>query len=128
MDTLLLGDCNIVIDHLICFSQINESGLMNQIPLLVAAGSGCCEIVQLLLDKGARVNVQVTNHTKGTRSYCLIDHLQRLGTLSTPLHEAAAANSLDIVGCLLEAGADVSVQNNAGEVPFDCSTSIEVRK
>jgi ankyrin repeat protein len=57
-----------------------------------------------------------------------VDHLQSLGTLSTPLHEAAVANSLDTVCCLLEAGADLSAQNFAGEVPFDCSTSIEIRK
>lgn len=110
-----------------CFLQINESGPMSQIPLLVAAASGCCEIVQLLLDKGAKVNVQVTVTPKVLASG-LVDHLQSLGTLSTPLHEAAAANSLDIVNCLLEAGADVSAQNIAGEVPFDCSTSTEVRK
>jgi ankyrin repeat protein len=42
-----------------CFLQINESGPVNQIPLLVAAASGCCEIVQLLLEKGANVNAEV---------------------------------------------------------------------
>lgn len=42
-----------------CFLQINETGPVNLIPLLVAAASGYCEIVQLLLDKGAKVNVQV---------------------------------------------------------------------
>ena len=103
---------------------------MSQIPLLVAAASGYCEMVQLLLDKGANVNVQVScmqSHWKVWVGWPLTN-LQCLGTLSTPLHEAAAANSLDIVDCLLEAGADLSAQNIAGEVPFDCSTSVEVRK
>lgn len=48
--------------------------------------------------------------------------------MSSPLHEAAIANSLDVVECLLDAGADVSVQNAAGEVPFDCTSSFDVRK
>lgn len=49
-------------------------------------------------------------------------------TQSTPLHEAASANSLDVVEYLLELGADISAKNSSGEVPFDCSTSVEVRK
>lgn len=32
---------------------------MTQIPLMVAAANGYCDIAQLLVDKGANVNVQV---------------------------------------------------------------------
>lgn len=53
---------------------------------------------------------------------------QSLDTLSIPLHEAATANNLDVVEYLLDAGADMSAQNAAGELPFDCSSSPDVRK
>ena len=33
---------------------------MNQIPLMVAAANGYCDIVELLVDKGANINVQVS--------------------------------------------------------------------
>ncbi|KAL5506086.1 hypothetical protein EMCRGX_G007657 [Ephydatia muelleri] len=50
------------------------------------------------------------------------------GTLSTALHEAAETNSLGAVKYLLSAGAQASIQNALGELPFDCSNTLDVKK
>ena len=48
--------------------------------------------------------------------------------MTSALHEAASANSLPTVQCLLSAGASVSAQNSAGETPFDSTTLVEIRQ
>lgn len=104
---------------------------MTKIPLMVAAANGYCDIVQLLVSKGANVNVQVTSVSQPLNFLIsLTSNLakQSVDTLSSPLHEAASSDILDVVEFLLEAGADISSQNVAGEVPFDCSSSSDVRK
>lgn len=39
--------------------QISENGPVTQIPLMIAATNGYCDVIQLLVDKGANINVQV---------------------------------------------------------------------
>ena len=41
------------------FLQVAERGTSDLIPLLVAAGNGYCDILQLLVAYGAKVNIQV---------------------------------------------------------------------
>ena len=60
---------------------------------------------------------------------CLLPSpVQASGTLSTALHEAAETNSLGAVKYLLSAGAQASIQNALGELPFDCSNTLDVKK
>ena len=54
--------------------------------------------------------------------------MQAPGTLNTALHEAAETNSLGAVKYLLSAGAQASIQNALGELPFDCSNTLDVKK
>ena len=74
------------------------------------------EFVNFLIDKGANVNA-------GTISE------------STPLIMAAREGSLDLVKILVEAGADVNLENDDGDSPMkialetaDDKTSLEIKK
>eukprot|EP00914_Ancora_sagittata_P021920 GHVO01043657.1.p1 GENE.GHVO01043657.1~~GHVO01043657.1.p1 ORF type:complete len:179 (+),score=15.23 GHVO01043657.1:259-795(+) len=67
-------------------ADVNESLSSYNTPLHLAAMSGHCHIVELLLDQNARIRA-----------------LNRNG--STPLHKAAAYNQADVVKFLLERGA-----------------------
>jgi ankyrin repeat protein len=59
------------------------------------------DVVQVLLDGGADVNVNLQN---------------KYGM--SPLHSAASDGNLEIVQVLLERGADVNVKNNNGDTPL----------
>lgn len=47
---------------------------------------------------------------------------------STPLHEAAAINSVGCVGYLLSVGARQDLYDAGGATPFDCATQHEVKR
>ena len=47
-------------------------------------------------------------------------------SLSTPLHKEATVISLPTVEFLISAGANLSAQKDAGEMPFDCNTLFEI--
>ena len=53
---------------------------------------------------------------------------QTSGSLTTALHEAAETNSLAAVQYLLSVGAQTSIQNALGEIPFDCSNTLEIKQ
>ena len=90
--------------------------MVDQIPLLVAAGNGHTDIVQLLVQHGANVNTMVRHETvAGFYQHTTLSQFflpppflsslfplfslssQSSDTLSTPLHEAATVNSLPTV-------------------------------
>lgn len=48
-------------------------------------------------------------------------HVQHRMYKSTPLHQAVSAGSLELIKCLLEAGADVSVVDWNGDTPLECA-------
>eukprot|EP00731_Ephydatia_muelleri_P004675 Em0002g851a len=86
------------------------SGPSEQIPFLLAARTNRSDLLSLMVSHGCSVNSQAS------------------GTLSTALHEAAETNSLGAVKYLLSAGAQASIQNALGELPFDCSNTLDVKK
>ena len=77
-----------------------QFGYFLDTPLHMASFNGHCEVVQLLLNKGADPNK--TN---------------RYG--STPLHRASSSGHKEVVLLLLEGGADRDVTNNFGSTPLD---------
>ena len=77
-------------------------------PLHWAARAGKIEIVRMLIDAGANVNVQ----TNGG---------------STPLHEAVRYGSVEIVRMLIDAGADVNLQDEDGKLPYELATTLEMK-
>lgn len=73
-------------------------------PLHLAAFFGHRDLVALLLDHGADVDVR-------SRS-------ERFGRANTPLHAAAANRHVDVAGLLLERGADVNARDGSGFTPL----------
>jgi len=72
----------------------------NVFPIHSAAAGNFTDIVRLLIDYGANVNVK-----------------QQAG--ATPLHSAAQNGNLEMLILLLENGADVSVRMEGGKLPAD---------
>ncbi|MFL6373610.1 MAG: ankyrin repeat domain-containing protein [Pyrinomonadaceae bacterium] len=98
-------------------------------PMFLAVETGDPEIVQMLLDAGAKVNIRSTSKetplmrldSDGTRS--LVELLIRNGAKvnvadedgNTPLIHAAENSTSDAIAALIEAGADVNAANSDGE-------------
>ena len=68
--------------------------------LMMAAGRGRTKVVQLLLARGAEVN------------------LQSKSTKTTALHNAASNGATEVIELLLEAGAKLEARNARGETAF----------
>ncbi len=85
-------------------ADVNTKNNYGNIPLHWAVGIGHKEIVEALLDKdGIDVNAQDNDGW-------------------TPLHFAAQNGEKDVVKALLDKGANVDVQNDEGETPFNSAT------
>ncbi|MRR17552.1 MAG: hypothetical protein EG826_13960, partial [Deltaproteobacteria bacterium] len=74
--------------------EINQRGITGDLPLVRAARNGNLEIVQLLAEHGATIDI---GKDRGER---------------TPLIEAAAQGHVDVVKFLLEKGADVNARGS----------------
>ncbi len=72
-------------------------------PLITAIENGHIDIVSLLLERGAAVNIKKKDGPK---------------TGVTPLLVACRQGSIEIVSLLLDRGADVNVKNKRGETPL----------
>ena len=46
----------------------------------------------------------------------------------TALHMAAICNDIESVRYLVSAGTDRKLSNSSGELPFDCTTVLEIRQ
>jgi ankyrin repeat protein len=97
--------------HIKLVKQILDIGLSandkwgGKVPLNGAAYGGRTDVVKLLLNRGANANAVDTGSG---------------GTGETALHSAtrSEANTLNIVGLLLGAGASVNVQDKSGKTPL----------
>ena len=88
---LAAGGCSAPTVGVLLAAGLNPDGAPGgQAPLMAAAGESCADVVALLLDKGANINVAD-------------------GDGWTPLIKATAAGSTDVVRVLLQRGADMDV-------------------
>ena len=101
-------------------------------PLLEAANNGHTEIVQVLLDRGAKPNISNEYgynplQIAASRGYKEVVRLLIGGGAnpntvgegkSTPLHGAAAEGHKDVVQMLLDEEADLNVEDKGGYTPF----------
>ncbi|XP_014217505.1 ankyrin repeat domain-containing protein 27-like isoform X2 [Copidosoma floridanum] len=116
----------------IAINAVNSQG---ETALHIASAAGCTEIIQLLLDAGAKVNL-VTRSEGRTPLHlaCLHEHVQTAKMLlscgscnpdvrdnarDTPLHLAARAGNVRIVEMLVRHGANARLRNLNGATPLD---------
>ena len=67
------------------------------------------EIARMLIDAGADLNIQDEDG-------------------ETALHVCAEWNSLEILRMLIDAGADKTIPNNSGKLPYEFTTSKELKE
>ena len=108
-------------------------------PLLEAANNGHTEIVQVLLDRGAKPNISNEYGYNPLQMAACMGHKEVVRLLiggganpntadegkSTPLHGAAAEGHKDVVQMLLDVGADPNVESVDGETPLSSATDNE---
>ena len=80
-------------------AEINAQSSLNWTPLHCAANYKQVEFIRMLLECGARTDVQTSSRGE------------------TPLHEAVGRNCIEAVRLLLEHGADVNSRDNYGRTP-----------
>ncbi|OXU30741.1 hypothetical protein TSAR_001901 [Trichomalopsis sarcophagae] len=116
----------------IAINAVNSSG---ETALHIASAVGCTEIIQVLLDAGAKVNV-VTRSEGRTPLHlaCMHDRTKTVKMLlscgscnpdakdnarDTPLHLSSRAGNVRIVEMLVRHGANPRIRNLAGATPLD---------
>ncbi|CAG9817822.1 unnamed protein product [Phaedon cochleariae] len=123
--------------------NINICDMNGYTPLHVAAKFGRTEILRLLLDSGALVDVKtnnlhtplhlacINNRTQIVKELlkcgdCKVDELDTEG--NTSLFYACENNNMEIVKMLLLSGADCNIRNNAGKSAFQhCEENMQYR-
>lgn len=97
---LAAAGCHVDAVRVALGAGVNVNGAEGEVvPLLSAAGNGCLDVAQLLIERGANVNAK--------------DH-----DGWTPLIKAAQAGRADIVRLLMEHGADMSVADDTGRTAW----------
>ena len=117
----VLGDCQVDVNY--------QTRLTGETALATAAGLGYVEIVRLLLDRGAEINVR---NSKGMTPLLMAAHGGRTEIVSmlikagadvdtpereygfTPLIVASSKGHAETVEALLDAGADENIRANNG--------------
>lgn len=120
-------------------ADVNHYDNNGRTPLHKVVGDGHCNVAEMLLRRGA--SVDVTDHEKSTlmhaavKCYDPMDSLKMLqllvawgaGTVvneadengSTPLHWAALGESIEVVDLLLECGANINALDRLCRTPLD---------
>lgn len=119
---------NVVLALLQADADVNSQNKFGSTPLHLAVSNGHAEIVRTLLDAGSSVMLK---NEAGKTALHLAEHLEILRQLIavagvdlntsmewTALHFAARQGRLDLVNCLLEAGADAAAKTVEGFTPL----------
>jgi Ankyrin repeats (3 copies)/Ankyrin repeats (many copies) len=128
-----------VVDHLIMMhaADVNEESSLGA-ALHAASRYGHAEVVYLLLQRNADVNIRSTYYVKWTPLHfasanghakvvpLLLEHGADINAQSTsdstPLKFASENGHLEVVQLLLACGADVHIRDTSGESPFNWAT------
>ena len=125
------GNIEAVKQHLAAGADVNaKDGIGGTTPLHKAAHFRRREVVELLIDKGADVNVKGTGgltplHIAKTKEITelLITNGADVNAKSngggTPLHQAAGNSHKEVAQLLISKGADVNAKTKRGETPLD---------
>ncbi|KAL9999862.1 putative ankyrin repeat-containing domain-containing protein [Helianthus debilis subsp. tardiflorus] len=96
-------------------SGINSADEEGWAPLHSAASSGNVEIVKILLDRGADVNLK-NDGGRTALHYAASKGWVKVGC--TPLHRAASTGNSELCELLIEEGADIDAVDRAGQTPI----------
>jgi serine/threonine-protein phosphatase 6 regulatory ankyrin repeat subunit B len=135
---------NLVSDLIVLGANLDWQGEDNDgyTPLHFATEYGEDEIVKMLIDAGADVNVQ--SDWNGSTPLYWAAKYKRLGIVkilidakayldvqdvwgNTPLHMATVNGYIEVVRMLVEAGAKIDIPNNRGETPYDYAETKELK-
>jgi Raf kinase inhibitor-like YbhB/YbcL family protein len=98
--TLAAAGCHRDVVRSILADGVNVNGAEGDVvPLLSAAGDNCVEVVQMLLDRGAKVDAKDRNGR-------------------TALIRASQAGHLEMVRLLLQHGADINIRDESGRTAW----------
>ncbi|XP_074596331.1 uncharacterized protein LOC141851486 [Brevipalpus obovatus] len=92
------GNLDVVRQLLIKKIDLDQKDSSHHTPLSLAAAQGHSQVVDLLLEKGAKINSEKKRNS--------------------PLHLAALNNHLETVKLLINKGADISAKNNEKDTPL----------
>jgi len=123
------GDVDFVAMLLQLRADPNGKGADGATALQAAALKGHGDVVALLLDKGARVDVGLPLHDAAVGGsavavQALVKHGAKVNAVDpktgdTPLHYAATWGKVEAARALVELGADVTVKNARGKTPLE---------
>nr|XP_005995582.1 PREDICTED: death-associated protein kinase 1 [Latimeria chalumnae] len=115
--------------------DINQANKHGTPPLLIAAGCGNIQILELLIKKGARINIQDKSGSNAIYWASRHGHVECLKFLNekkcpldvkdksgeTALHVAARYGNVDVVQYLCSIGANPNQQDREDETPLHCA-------
>lgn len=115
--------------------NVNNCNIDGFTPIHIASKYGRFEILRLILDSGATVNVRTYNFLQSALHLaCLnaktriVKELLKCGNCDvdiqdaegcTPLHYAVGVNNMKIINILIKNGANVNVKNTKGNSPYE---------
>jgi ankyrin repeat protein len=106
----------LLIDH---HADVNATDEWGVTPLHVAARAGLWSVVELLLSKGAKVNVQTIRAESGDHPEWKFLYLPSIPLAGvTPLHGAVVAGEPNVVELLIAHGAEVNAADESGRMPL----------
>ncbi|XP_043920120.1 death-associated protein kinase 1 [Protopterus annectens] len=115
--------------------DVNQPNKQGTPPLLIAAGCGNNQMLELLLSKGAQIDVQDKSGSNAVYWASRHGHVETLKFLNTKkcplnvkdksgetaLHVAARYGNVDVIQYLCYIGADANVQDREEETPLHCA-------
>ena len=116
------GDIQALKKHLIAGTHVNESDDNGWTPLHIASHIEYEEMIELLIDKNANVNVKRKDGATPidmARDMVIINLLQTNGGKHSTIHRAVASRNVQAIKDFLDSGIDVNAKNNDGETPLD---------